>query len=123
MGVSIRYNQELWQSYIVLGDSITYGAWDIQGSGWASRLRLYLDGVQEKDESKYFLTYNLGIPGENTDGLVGRFESEFKARSRNEDEESVFVFAYGANDSVFFKSTNEFCEFPKIDLFLICKKS
>jgi lysophospholipase L1-like esterase len=90
------------------GDSITYGAWDIQGSGWASRLRLYLDGVQEKDESKYFLTYNLGIPGENTDGLVGRFESEFKARSRNEDEESVFVFAYGANDHVFVPNKKEF---------------
>jgi lysophospholipase L1-like esterase len=91
------------------GDSITYGAWDIKNSGWVSRLRGYLDELQEKDQSLYFLSYNLGIPGETTDGLVKRFQTEYLARAKEDgEEESVFFFAFGANDSVFFKSTNEF---------------
>jgi lysophospholipase L1-like esterase len=91
------------------GDSITYGAWDIQGSGWVARLRRHLDELQEKDQSLYFLSYNLGIPGETTDGLVKRFQTEYLARAKEDgEEESVFFFAFGANDSVFFKSTNEF---------------
>jgi lysophospholipase L1-like esterase len=28
---------------LIFGDSITYGAWDIEG-GWAARLRKFLDG-------------------------------------------------------------------------------
>ena len=77
------------------GDSITYGAWDIEGGGWANRLRCYFDGLQDEDPSLYYIVYNLGIPGETTDGLVNRFELEIKARER---KDSIFVFAYGAND-------------------------
>jgi lysophospholipase L1-like esterase len=95
------------------GDSITYGAWDVQGSGWASRLRGYLDGLQEKDDDLYYLTYNLGIPGENTDGFLKRFESELMARSRagrgpTGPGEAVFIFAFGANDYVYLPATKEF---------------
>ncbi len=89
------------------GDSITYGAWDIRGGGWSARLRNYLDDLQEKDESLYFLSYNLGIPGETTDGLVKRFTHELNARER-EGEEAIFIFAFGANDSVFMSGKNEF---------------
>ena len=91
----------------LFGDSITYGAWDIEGSGWTARLRKYLDEVQLKDDSKYYLCYNLGIPGETTDGLVGRFDRELSARERL-GEEAVFVFAFGANDSVHVPSMNGF---------------
>jgi acyl-CoA thioesterase I len=91
------------------GDSITYGAWDIKNSGWSARLRDYLDDIQLKDPAKYFLSYNLGIPGETTDGLVQRFDIEFAARSKEEEgEESIFIFAFGANDSVFMPKAGTF---------------
>jgi lysophospholipase L1-like esterase len=91
------------------GDSITYGAWDIQKSGWSARLRDYVDDIQLKDPDKYFLCYNLGIPGETTEGLVKRFEIEFNARSKEEEgEESIFIFAFGANDSVYMPEAGRF---------------
>jgi lysophospholipase L1-like esterase len=36
------------------GDSITYGAWDVATSGWAQKLRAYLDKKQEEDDRLYF---------------------------------------------------------------------
>ncbi len=95
------------------GDSITYGAWDIQGGGWTTMLRKYLDDKQEKDDDLYYLTYNLGIPGENTDGFLKRFELELVARSLagrgpTGPGESVFIFAFGANDYVYIPATKEF---------------
>ncbi|HNV12863.1 MAG TPA: SGNH/GDSL hydrolase family protein [bacterium] len=91
------------------GDSITYGAWDVAGSGWAQGLRMYLDKKQEEDDGLYFLIYNLGIPGETTDGLINRFLSETKARIREErQEENIFIFAYGANDAAVIPSQNKF---------------
>jgi lysophospholipase L1-like esterase len=89
------------------GDSITYGAWDVERSGWAARLRQYLDDLQEKNPDYYCLFYNLGIPGETTDGLVKRFENETNAR-KSEREEPVFIFAYGANDSAIHSVENKF---------------
>lgn len=89
------------------GDSITYGAWGIQTSGWAALLRQYLDDLQEKNSNYYGLFYNLGIPGETTTGLLNRFDNEVKARIRVNDE-SVFIFAFGANDAVFLVSENKF---------------
>jgi len=91
------------------GDSITYGAWDVVNSGWAQKLRIYLDKKQEEDSSLYFLIYNLGIPGETTDSLVNRFLPETKARIREDrQEENIFIFAYGANDSATILSQNNF---------------
>ncbi|MEI7620781.1 MAG: GDSL-type esterase/lipase family protein, partial [Candidatus Falkowbacteria bacterium] len=91
------------------GDSITYGAWDVDSSGWANQLRAYLDRKQLENDSLYFLTYNLGVPGENTNGLANRFLSETKARIKEErPEDNIFIFAYGANDSTIISSQNKF---------------
>lgn len=89
------------------GDSITYGAWDIKDSGWASLLRKYFDDKAEKDPQFYGLVYNLGIPGETTEGLVKRFKPETEARFRK-GEEYIFLFAFGANDSALILSKGEF---------------
>lgn len=92
------------------GDSITYGAWDIASSGWAQKLRMYLDKRQKEDSSLYFLTYNLGVPGETTNGLMNRFLSETKVRIREDrQEENIFIFAYGANDAAIMLNQNQFC--------------
>ena len=91
------------------GDSITYGAWDVAGSGRASRLRVWIDAKADKDAEYYCLLYNLGIPGETTRGLVKRFETEIKARDRDsENENAVFIFAFGANDSALLDNEGNF---------------
>ncbi len=89
------------------GDSVTYGAWDVEKSGWATRLRVFLDEKQQKDPSLYYLLYNLGIPGETTEGLVKRFDHETQARRRG-DEEVIFIFAFGANDNAYLVSKERF---------------
>lgn len=95
------------------GDSITYGNWDPKG-GWVGRLRDYLDSKSLSAYSgtdlysKYYtLTYNLGIPGDTSSGLLERFETELSFRF-NPDEETVILFAIGINDSGFYSKENEF---------------
>ncbi|HVY54533.1 MAG TPA: GDSL-type esterase/lipase family protein, partial [Thermodesulfobacteriota bacterium] len=80
------------------GDSITYGAIDPEG-GWANRLRRHLDDrMHDSDGKEFFMLYNLGVSGDNTNDLLARFESELKARM-DESEEIIVIFAIGINDS------------------------
>lgn len=94
------------------GDSITYGNWDPKG-GWVGRLRDYLDSKSlaaysgENLYSTYYtLTYNLGIPGDTSSGLLERFESELIPRF-NPDELTIILLAIGINDSRFYSKTGE----------------
>lgn len=89
------------------GDSITYGASDFELGGWANRLRLFFDEKMERDENLNVHFYNLGIPGETTEGLTKRFQVEVEARLRP-DFENAFIFAYGANDSAFLPEQKKF---------------
>lgn len=89
---------------LIFGDSITYGAWDIEG-GWVARLRRFLDERLSASSEACFLVYNLGISGDNTEGLLERFEFEANQRI-NEQEETIFIFAIGINDSQFIHSQN-----------------
>ena len=98
---------------ICFGDSITYGNWDPKG-GWVGRLRDYLDSKslsaysgEDLFSTYYNLTYNLGIPGDTSSGLLERFETELIPRY-NPDEETIILFAIGINDSRFWKKANEF---------------
>jgi len=86
----------------VFGDSITWGAYDIEG-GWANRLRKYLE---ERDED-YFEVYNLGISGDNTDDLLKRFKNENEVRTPNS-----IIIAIGINDSQYINSKDN----PRISL-------
>ncbi len=92
---------------LAFGDSITYGSWDPENSGWANLLRKYFDDKVEKEQDFYGLVYNLGIPGETTEGLVKRFKSETEVRFRK-GEEDIFLFAFGANDSALIMSKGAF---------------
>ena len=81
-------------SIMVFGDSITYGAVDSEFGGWTNRLRMHL----ENNKGDYFTLFNLGIPGETTEKLLSRFETECMARY-DEDENTIIVFAIGINDT------------------------
>ena len=80
----------------IFGDSITWGAYDPEGGGWATRLRNYFE-AQNKDIN----VYNLGISGDSTVDLINRIEGETKSR-----EPDLIVFAIGINDAQFIHSTN-----------------
>ena len=96
---------------LVFGDSITYGAWDKKG-GWVQRLREFLDEKNLSDlDNADFSVYNLGISGDTTEDLLERFEIETENRMK-EDDEMIFIFAIGINDSQFIDSLNS----PKISV-------
>ncbi len=82
---------------ICFGDSITRGENDHISGGWADRLkseaiRKFLNSGDDE-----ICVFNLGIGGETSKGLVGRFESELKPRIGIGDINLVTI-AYGAND-------------------------
>ncbi|OHA14732.1 MAG: hypothetical protein A3G49_03280 [Candidatus Sungbacteria bacterium RIFCSPLOWO2_12_FULL_41_11] len=81
---------------LIFGDSITWGAYDPEQGGWATRLRNYFE---EKDNDTD--VYNLGISGDTTAALLNRIEIEAKSREPN-----LIIFAIVINDAQFIHSTN-----------------
>jgi lysophospholipase L1-like esterase len=81
---------------LIFGDSITWGAYDPEQGGWATRLRNYFE-EQDNDVD----IYNLGISGDVTADLLNRIEVEAKSREPN-----LIIFAIGINDAQFTYSTN-----------------
>lgn len=102
---------------LVFGDSIAWGAVDIEKGGWVERLKLSL---LPKDID----VVNCGISGDTTTTLLKRFESEATARLSK--DKTIIIFAIGINDSVFFKSQKEnfvnIATFEK-NLVLLCSKA
>ncbi len=92
----------------VFGDSIAHGAWDKQG-GWVQRLnRFFVEKYLSNPSNFYCSVYNLSISGNTTEDLLERFEFEIKQRLREGKEETIMIFAIGANDSDFVHSKNTF---------------
>mgnify|MGYP001608754611 CR=1 FL=1 len=95
---------------LVIGDSITYGAWDFEKGGWAQRLRLFLDRKVEEDNNKFFVTYVLGIDGHSTEDWLPIINSEIETRikiARKYNESSIIIIALGANDALYVGSKKE----------------
>ena len=87
---------------LVFGDSISYGKWDKEG-GFVQRMKNFLDEeTLSKSENEHTI-YNLGVSGNTTEDLLERFEFETKQRLKEDDEELIFIFAIGVNDSQFIK--------------------
>lgn len=91
---------------LIFGDSIAHGAWDIEG-GWVQRLKKEIDKKIISSGLQFYCdVYNLSIDGDVARGVLERFENETKKRLL--EEETVFIFAVGINDSCFIKNTEEF---------------
>ncbi|MBU3904731.1 MAG: hypothetical protein KJ906_01110 [Nanoarchaeota archaeon] len=87
---------------IVFGDSVAYGAWDLEG-GWVQRLRKFLDKkVLDSNYDFFCLLYNCGISGDTTEDLLRRFEFETNIRGAG-----LIVFEIGINDSVHLLKENK----------------
>lgn len=83
---------------IIFGDSISFGMWDEMG-GWPVRLMQHFNKrVIDSHLEEFIATYVLGIPGNTSDDLILRFESEMNPRINTEQETSI-IFAVGTNDS------------------------
>ena len=58
----------------IFGDSVTWGAYDPEQGGWATRLRNYFEAQENNID-----VYNLGISGDATADLLKRIEVEAKS--------------------------------------------
>ena len=94
----------------VFGDSICAGAVDTRG-GWVVRLQKYLVENDMLDYSTYL--YNLGVDRHTSEHILERFERETESRLPHKDERKVFIFAFGINDSCFFKDGRQLVEKKK----------
>lgn len=83
----------------VFGDSITYGAYDPINGGWVNLLRNYFEKKFEGEVE----TYNLGISGDTTEGLLKRMENELIPR-----EPEIIVVSIGINDTQYIYSQNDY---------------
>ncbi len=91
---------------LVFGDSIAYGAWDIEGGGWVARLRKFIDQrIIESNQEIYHVVYNLGVDGDQSEGVLNRIENEIEVRAW--DDELIILIAIGTNDAIVFNETNQ----------------
>lgn len=81
------------KAILLFGDSITYGV-DSEVGGWANLLRPM---IEKKFTDTYYDVYNLGIPGEDSKGLLKRIKHECQARSVGH-KNTYIVIATGGND-------------------------
>lgn len=81
---------------IIFGDSIVFGRGERPSKGWVGRLK---NDYEIKDP--YNAVYNLGIPGNTTENLLYRIETELKARALRIREGDYFhtIIAIGLNDT------------------------
>ena len=96
---------------LIYGDSIAWGAFDLEKQGWVNRLRKYFE-----NNNISISVYNCANSGETTDVLLQRLEIETKAKTWK-GEDIILMFAYGTNDFTFVKSKNNYWtlkeDFPK----------
>lgn len=83
-------------SILAFGDSITFGSGVNPKYGWTQHLKEFFEN---KDDFNLF--YNLGIPGDTSEDLLRRIDTEANARVQYYLEENKFIIliAIGINDS------------------------
>lgn len=81
---------------LVFGDSLAWGACDTESSGWADRLKSYINKKTDFDS----WVYNLGIATSlNSSGLVDFFEPQIKSKMNKYDNNFVIIISVGMNDA------------------------
>lgn len=77
---------------LVFGDSITQGYFDEIQSGWCNCLMLSeMKKILESDHEKGSYVFNLGISGDCTNRLLGRFPAEADVRTKKEYTKNVIL--------------------------------
>lgn len=84
----------------IFGDSISWGACDPSGGGWAQLIKSEIYKLQLSTPDLWCPVFNLGIPGDTAAGVARRLEGEICAR--HETGQDIFaLLAIGINDSIF----------------------
>lgn len=97
---------------LVFGDSIGWGAFDIEKGGWVERLKIfYLKSFKQRGVS----VYNCSISSDTSKGVLNRIESTVDNILKIENEEIIFLFSIGTNDAAYLNSKDNF-EIP-IEIF------
>lgn len=94
------------KTVLMFGASITHGVGGEQG-GWADMVKadLHQKMYGSANPGESCTVYELGIPGNSSRDVVGRFEAETLARVPQKNPEQTFIiFSAGTNDS---KATNK----------------
>lgn len=92
---------------LCFGDSVTFGD-KAKNGGWVQLLKAYYFNCEQENsvqKNSVKSVYNLGVQSENSDGLVGRFETELVARVHKR-ESKIVLIAYGLNDVIIHKDKN-----------------
>lgn len=86
----------------IFGDSIVQGFFDSRG-GWAQRLAsaLHMQTLKSmrEDGGFYVEVHNLGISGDDVEGVINRIEIEVDDRRLYEDDDLIII-AIGTNDAI-----------------------
>jgi lysophospholipase L1-like esterase len=85
------------KTFCIFGDSVTQAAY--VNTGWVDLFRTYLE---QKYCDEFINVFNLGIGGNTSDDILKRFKTESEAR-----EPTVIIFAFGVNDSCYFKTPDK----------------
>lgn len=78
-------------SICVFGDSVSWGAWDLEKGGWVNRLWFY---VAKRSGENYVEVYNQSVSGGTSDTILARLETEATVRDAD-----ALIFQTGGNDS------------------------
>ena len=81
---------------LVFGDSISWGAFDIERGGWVERLKThYLKDYFQSEVG----VYNFSVSGNTSIGVLKFLQTDIDKIEFIENEEQVHIFAIGTNDS------------------------
>ena len=83
---------------LVFGSSTTLGFNDFKEGGWVDRLKKFVNEINEKEKLSHAV-YNLGVDGDDTQGLLKRFLTEAKPRCWP-NSKNIIIFEIGTNDSI-----------------------
>ncbi len=76
---------------LIFGDSIAWGAFDLEGGGWADKLKR--DGFKNEN-----FVYNLAVSGDTSYDVFHRIHDEIYNRA-DQDDDLRIIIAVGINDA------------------------
>lgn len=91
---------------LVFGDSVSWGAFDLDSGGWVERLKIKY--LRTYNEGKGVGFYNLSVSSNNTKGLINSIEKDIDKFNYIEPEDYIFIFSIGLNDCCYVDSKKDF---------------
>lgn len=88
------------KSICVFGDSVSWGAWDLEKGGWVNRLWFH---VAKRTGDSYVEVYNQSVSGGTTDTILERLKVEAKVRNAD-----ALIFQAGGNDASYEKAPGNY---------------